>query len=112
LAVARAADQDPLRDRVRQPGLWWDGPALTKVVQDLLVEESILRIAPAVGRVLRKHDGDAVPLLSAAQERFPQDFWLNFELGRALQEAGQNDQAIATTVRRWQCGPRPVWSTT
>jgi tetratricopeptide (TPR) repeat protein len=32
--------------------------------------------------------------LSAAQERFPQDFWLNFELGRAWHGDGKNDQAI------------------
>ncbi len=74
--------------------LWCDGPALTKLTLELRVEESSLRLVPAVGRVLRMHDGEAVPLLSAAQARLPQDFWLNFELGRALHEARRHDQAL------------------
>jgi serine/threonine-protein kinase len=94
LAVARAADPDPSRDRLRQPALWWDGPALTKVALELRVDESSLQLATTVGRVLRMHDGNAVPLLSAAQERLPQDFWLNFELGRALYEAERRNQAL------------------
>jgi tetratricopeptide (TPR) repeat protein len=42
---------------------------------------------------LRK-TGGAVPLLSAAQSRFPQDFWLNFELGFALFMAQRRDEAL------------------
>ena len=38
--------------------------------------------------------GDAVPLLSAAQARRPQDFWLNFELGVALFESGRKEEAL------------------
>ena len=45
------------------------------------------QLATALGRVLLKTAGDAVPLLSAAQARCPQDFWLNFELGWALFES-------------------------
>jgi superkiller protein 3 len=35
-----------------------------------------------------------VPLLTAAQQRYPQDFWLNFKLGNALWEAKQEGAAI------------------
>jgi tetratricopeptide (TPR) repeat protein len=35
-----------------------------------------------------------VPLLSAAQARFPQDFWLNLELGHALSLAHRKDEAL------------------
>jgi tetratricopeptide (TPR) repeat protein len=35
-----------------------------------------------------------VPLLSAAQARDPQDFWLNFELGLALNVSGRSDEAL------------------
>jgi len=93
LSVARAADPDALRDRLRQPASWWDGPALTRVAGDLRLDDSSLRLATAVGRALRTHDGEAVALLTAAQERLPEDFWLNLELGLALHTTGRRDQA-------------------
>jgi serine/threonine-protein kinase len=94
LAVARAADRDPWRDRLRQPKLRQDGPALTKLVQERPVDELTPQLATAVGRVLRQSGGDAVSLLRSAQARFPQDFWLNHELGWALHDVGQSKEAI------------------
>src|SRR5215472_4462751 len=81
LAVVRAADPDPIRDRLRQPELWDDGPKLTKLVSELPVEQLSPQLTTALGRVLLNTGGEAIPLLSAAQARYPQDFWLNFELG-------------------------------
>jgi tetratricopeptide (TPR) repeat protein len=83
LAVARGADRDQLRDRLRQPELWADATALAKVVRDLPVHELSPQLATALARLLRKAGG-SVPLLSAAQAQSPQDFWLNYELGFAL----------------------------
>jgi tetratricopeptide (TPR) repeat protein len=94
LAVARAADPDTWRDRLRQPKLWQDGPALTTLVQHLPVDELSPPLATAVGRALRKTGGKAVPLLRTAQARFPQDFWLNHELGWALHDVGRSEEAI------------------
>jgi tetratricopeptide (TPR) repeat protein len=94
LAVARGADLDPARNRLRQPELWEDGPRLTKLVHELGEEKLSPQLATALGRVLRKAGGEAVPLLSAAQARFPQDFWLNFELGWALYDSDQSDEAL------------------
>jgi serine/threonine-protein kinase len=94
LAVARAADPDPSRDRLRQPALWDDGPELAKRVNELPADELSVQLTTALGRVLLKAGGDAVPLLRAAQARYPQDFWLNFELGWALYESGRSDEAL------------------
>ena len=94
LAVARGADPDPLRDRLRQPNLWQDGPALTTLVQDLAVDKLSPQLLTALGRVLPKEHGEAVSLLSAAQARDPQDFWLNYELGWALYGARQKSEAL------------------
>jgi tetratricopeptide (TPR) repeat protein len=94
LAVARGADSDPARDRLRQPELWDDGPGLTKLVNELPVDGLSPQLTAALGRVLLKTGGDAVPLLSAAQARDPQDFWLNFELGWALFVSGRSDEAL------------------
>ena len=35
-----------------------------------------------------------MPLLTAAQARSPQDFWLNFELGVAMRRANRQDEAL------------------
>jgi serine/threonine-protein kinase len=94
LAVARGADPDPTRDRLRQPELWDDGPGLTKLVNELPVGGLSPQLVSALGRVLLKTGGDAVPLLSAAQARNPQDFWLNFELGWALHVSRRSDEAL------------------
>jgi serine/threonine-protein kinase len=94
LAVARGADPDPSREHLRQPELWQDGRRLTRVVQELRVAELSPQLATAMGRVLGRTGGEAVPLLSAAQAHFPQDFWLNFELGMALDQVRRSDEAI------------------
>jgi tetratricopeptide (TPR) repeat protein len=94
LAVARGADPDPARDRLRQPELWQDGARLTGVAQELRVTELSPQLATALGRVARENGGEAVGLLTAAQARSPQDFWLNFELGFALYQASRLDEAL------------------
>jgi serine/threonine-protein kinase len=94
LAVARAADRDTARNRLRQPKLWEDGAGLAKLVDELPVDELSPQLTTALGRVLLKSGGDAVPLLIAAQKRDPQDFWLNFELGWALFVSHRSDEAL------------------
>ena len=94
LAVARAADPDPIRDRLRQPKLWQDAPKLTRLVQVLRIDKLSPQLLTTLGRALRTADGNAVPLLSAAQAQYPQDFWLNFELGWALYDARRNEEAV------------------
>jgi tetratricopeptide (TPR) repeat protein len=94
LAVARGADPDSSRDHLRQPELWQEGPQLTRLVQELHADALSLQLSTALGRVLRKTGGEAAPLLSAAQARYPQDFWLNYELGWALRHSGRCDKAI------------------
>jgi tetratricopeptide (TPR) repeat protein len=94
LAVARAADPDPERDRLRQPELWRDKAALARLAREARVAELSPQLAAALGRALLRNKGDAVPLLREAQARYPHDFWLNFELGRALFVAKERDEAI------------------
>jgi hypothetical protein len=92
--VARAADPDPARDRLRQPELWQDGARLIQLARELSVAELSPQLATALGRVVLTSGRDAVSLLTAAQARFPQDFWLNLELGHALSLAQRQDEAL------------------
>src|ERR1700750_3058885 len=77
-----------------------DGPAVTRLVKETgLVERArVDDLSPqflmSVGRALRSTGGDAVPLLRAAQARFPQDFWLNHQLGQALKAEQKWEEAI------------------
>jgi len=94
LAVARGADPDPVRDRLRQPELWLDAARLTRVARDLRVAELSPQLATALGRVSRTSRGEAIALLIATQNRFPQDFWVTFELAWALNQERRWDEAL------------------
>jgi serine/threonine-protein kinase len=94
LAVARGADPDPARDRLRRPELWQDRAWLTRVAREQAAADLSPQLATALGQVARARGGDAVALLAAVQARYPQDFWLNYELGQTMYEARQWDEAL------------------
>jgi tetratricopeptide (TPR) repeat protein len=94
LAVARAADPDPERDRLRQPGLWRDGAAVARLAGAARVAEWSPPLAQALARALAVSGADPIPLLREAQAHHPEDFWLNVELAGTLHLAKQWDAAI------------------
>ncbi len=94
LAVARGADPDGVRDRLRQPELWLDAARLTRVARELRVAELSPQLATALSRVSRLSHGEALALLTAAQQRFPQDFWVNFELAWTLNQVNRRDEGL------------------
>ncbi len=94
LAVASDADQNPARNRLRQPELWRDGARLTQIAQQPTGAEMSPQLAIALDRAAHQSGGDAIPLLIAAQTRCPQDFWINFVLGATLGLARQWDEAL------------------
>jgi serine/threonine-protein kinase len=99
LEVARRADPDDWRDRFRDPRVWRDRAGLEALTRELLADEQQLarqkpELLGALGLVLRSVQADAVPLLAAAQARYPDDFLLNLELANRLQDAKKWDEAI------------------
>jgi tetratricopeptide (TPR) repeat protein len=94
LAVARGADPDPERDRLRQPELWGDGAAVARLAEQSRVAVLSPQLATALSRVQIDNGGDAVPLLAEALAHYRHDFWLNFTMGVALSHANQPDDAI------------------
>ncbi len=94
LAVARAADPDPWRDRFRDAALWQDGAALERLASEGKVSELSSQIIHALNLLLVEHHADPTPLLRAGQRRYPNDFWLNFSLGMELQSAKRWEDAI------------------
>jgi serine/threonine-protein kinase len=91
-AVGREADPHPGRNRLRQPDLWQNPAKLARVAREVGVVELSPQLATALGQSLSA--SDALELLSAAQTRFPNDFWLNYQLAKVLHGARRVDEAI------------------
>lgn len=101
-AVARAADPDPWRCRLRQAldleptdrdqaRAIFENLAAT-APEDVRYRESISRLAFAL-----RHLGDketAISLLRRVQRAHPDDFWINFDLGTTHMGSEQPDEAV------------------
>jgi tetratricopeptide (TPR) repeat protein len=94
LAVARAADPDPWRDRFRDPAVWQDVTALERLAREANVSELSSQIIYALNLLLAGQHADATPLLRNAQRRYPNDFWLNFSLGMELHGSKRWEDAV------------------
>jgi serine/threonine-protein kinase len=99
LGVARLADPDPWRDRFRDPAVRGDHKALRALADEALRDDGkeLGQLSPqaldALGELLGR-GADAVPLLRAAQRRYPDDFWLSLHLGSALERTNHYDEAL------------------
>jgi len=94
LEVARQSDPEPARNRYRQPELWQDRDRLTQLAHEPMPAELSPQLVTALSRVARASRADAMPLLTAAHARFPNDFWLNFELAAVFFHAQQRNEAL------------------
>jgi tetratricopeptide (TPR) repeat protein/tRNA A-37 threonylcarbamoyl transferase component Bud32 len=94
LAVARQADPDRRRNRLRDPALWRQPAELERRVRQVQVSQLSPQLLGAIGLVLLRQGGQAIPLLTAAQRQYPTDFWLTFNLGNALLNAKKPGEAI------------------
>jgi Flp pilus assembly protein TadD len=101
-AVAKAADPDPWRSRLRNA---LDLEAMDReqsraiflelalsTPDDVLHRESISRLAYALGH-LGERETEA-SLLRRAQRAHPDDFWINHDLARSLMGAGKSEEAV------------------
>jgi serine/threonine-protein kinase len=99
LAVSRRADPDPWRDRFRDPNVWGNRSALEGLAADLLRDPALLEKLKspslfALGNVLFSAKADAVPLVTAAQARYPNDYWLNSLLAAVFGREKNWDKAL------------------
>ena len=101
-AVAKAADPDPWRCRLRdaldleatdreRARAAFEELAAT-APEEALHRESISRLAYALGHLGERETATA--LLRRAQRAHPDDFWINYDLARSLMGAGQPDEAV------------------
>src|SRR5271165_3093390 len=86
LEVARLADPDPWRDRVRDPGLWKNSFAIVTLVEQAQGDPKLLaRLSPQmlvlVYLLLPKANEEK--WLRQAQALHPADFWINYYFANA-----------------------------
>ncbi len=98
LEVARRADPDPWRVRFRDPALWGNQEVWQGMADELLRDRTMLdQLSPHMLALLWGRLGsrpEMMPVLRAAQNRYPDDFWLNLKLGSALYQQKKWDEAI------------------
>ncbi len=110
LRVARGADPDAWRDRVRDPDAWGNGTALAELARTAPVAEQQQPLLLALGERLHLAGGDGIGLLRRVADQYPDDFWVNFTLARALYGAfkqGKGDWAAATPYYQKALDRRP-----
>jgi serine/threonine-protein kinase len=89
LEVARRADPDPWRDRVRDPAFCRDGKALAQLARAAPLPDEPVPLLLALGERLSATGDDGVGFLGRVQEHYPDEFWVNFALALALHAAGR-----------------------
>jgi serine/threonine-protein kinase len=86
LEVARRADADPWRDRVRQVEGWTSLDNLQGLADEADLAQQSPQLLAALSMRLRQAKGDAPELLRRALIHHPRDFWLYFELGHSSKD--------------------------
>ncbi len=107
LEVARRADPDPWRDRVRDPAFWRDGKALAELARAAPPPDQPVPLLLALGERLSATREDGVGFLRRVREQYPEDFWANFTLALALHGAGRHrgvtrPRRLPITKRLWK----------
>jgi serine/threonine-protein kinase len=100
LAIARRADPDKWRDRLRDPAVWKDRQRLKRLAAEVKVDRESPALLKNLDHLLAPLGNDTVVLLEQAQHLHPQDFWLSFSLANALnsvlnnQKVGRLEEAV------------------
>ena len=86
LRVVRRMDPDPWRDRIRDPDTWANVKSFPELADMTRVEDQPVTLMVAFGTRWRRLGGDPTAFLERVQRRYPDDFWVNSELGHLLRE--------------------------
>ena len=92
LRVARRMDPDPWRDRVRDPDGWERAERFPELADMAIVEEQPANLMVTFGTRWRGLGGDPTAFLEKVRRQYPDDFWVNLQLGVLLID---RDPAIA-----------------
>jgi serine/threonine protein kinase/Flp pilus assembly protein TadD len=96
--VSRLADSDQLRQQIREALAHADRAALLQLARrPTVLDEPTMTLELLAGALVKTDQLAAVDLLRGAQQRHPDDFWINHQLAYALAHAKppQLEEAIA-----------------
>ena len=95
LEVARQADPDPWRDRVRDLAIWQDQGKLAELAKAAPIAKQSAPLLLGLGERLQVKHGDteAIIFLQRVQQQYPGDFYANLTLANALTTAGKYEDA-------------------
>jgi serine/threonine protein kinase/tetratricopeptide (TPR) repeat protein len=97
LAVARAADADEWRNRLRDAWEQWDHETLTKLLASPRISDlSVQTLDLLCVRLDKEHE---LSVWRRAQREHPGDYWMNFRLAYALDDAAPPFQDLDEAVR-------------
>jgi tetratricopeptide (TPR) repeat protein len=91
LEVARDADPDPWRDRVRDPRNWQNPDVLNQLASSARLRKESVSLLLVLGGLLDFNRVDAIPFHRWIQAAHPDDFWANFVLAEFLDEHHDDD---------------------
>jgi tetratricopeptide (TPR) repeat protein len=112
LDVARRADDNPWRNRLRDPAVYSDRSQLGRLAAEVDTAALSPTTLSMLAQELRKQGGDGVGLLARAQRRHPQDYWINFALANAYFTETPRRLEEAVSFFRIALALRPTTSTT
>ncbi len=108
LGIARRADPDPWRDKIRDPALLKNQQGVVKYAREALRDdESLARLSPQMLNLvaLRLPNGPTkTTWLRTAQALHPADFWINYSIAYSL---AKEDARTATGYFRAALAVRP-----
>jgi hypothetical protein len=88
LELARAADPDPWRDRFRDPAVWTDRAALTRLAGDPDVGRQSPMVLTSLAYWLASNEGDPTALYARVLVDHPRDFWLHLHAAMLARDPG------------------------
>jgi serine/threonine protein kinase/tetratricopeptide (TPR) repeat protein len=97
VAVARAADPDKWRNRVRDAMGRGDRTALNKLVASEKINDLPLQTLSLLAEALDSKHGRTV--LQLAHRKYPDDFWINFQLAYLFDWVPSEQQDFAEAIR-------------
>jgi tetratricopeptide (TPR) repeat protein len=88
LELARAADPDPWRDRFRDPAVWGDRTALTRLANEVDGGRQPPTVLNSLVWWLRANGADPTALIERILLDHPRDFWLHLNAAVCAMEPG------------------------
>jgi serine/threonine-protein kinase len=86
LELARAADPDPWRDRLRNQVVRADREALTRLAEEVDVGRQSPTVLASLGQLLNWNGADPAALYARALLDHPRDFWLNLNAAMSAKQ--------------------------